>query len=137
MKIIIFTSIMLSALLFQNCTSSKSTPQVDRKEVNDPNTIEDPDLTLSLVDHLRSVPGLIVNGDGQTASVRIRGISSINSSNDPLFLVDGQQYSGGLQQAVQMIPVNNIKSIRVLKNPSDTAMYGVRGANGVIHINLK
>ena len=52
-------------------------------------------------------------------------------------MVNGQPLNGGLSAANNMIPVNEISSIRVLKTPSEVGMYGVRGANGVIVITLK
>ena len=101
------------------------------------NDIENPDQSISLVDHLRKVSGVQIDGDGANARIKIRGISSINSGTEPLFVVNGQPLSGGLRDAVQMVPVNEIKSIRVLKNPSEIGFYGVRGANGVIEIAMK
>lgn len=101
------------------------------------NDIENPDIAISLVEHLRRVPGVQVKGSGTNASIVIRGIASITSGTEPLFVVDGQPLAGGLQYASQMVPVHDIKSIRVLKNAGETGIYGVRGANGVIEIYLK
>ena len=99
--------------------------------------IEEPNSMMSLADHLRQVPGVRVTGTGRNASVTIRGGSSINGSNEPLFVVNGQEFSGGLEAVSNFIDVNEIAKIRVLKDPGDTGMYGVRGANGVIEIYLK
>lgn len=54
-----------------------------------------------------------------------------------LFVVNGQILGGGRRAASNFVPVNDIQSIRVLKNPSETGIYGVQGANGVIEIQLK
>jgi TonB-linked SusC/RagA family outer membrane protein len=70
---------------------------------------------------------------GATADVRIRGINSINASAAPLYVVDGFPYSGN----INTIPVSDIESITVLKDASATALYGSRGANGVIVITTK
>lgn len=70
------------------------------------------------------------NSPGGGAMVRIRGIGSINA-NSPLYVVDGVPISGNINS----INPNDIASVNVLKDPSQTAMYGVRGANGVIVIN--
>jgi len=76
-----------------------------------------------------------VSGEpGQTANIRIRGTNSINSSNDPLFVVDGII---GMSGAVVSMNPNTIQSIEVLKDASATAIYGARGANGVIIITTK
>jgi TonB-dependent SusC/RagA subfamily outer membrane receptor len=61
----------------------------------------------------------------------IRGVNTINGSTDPLILVDGQEW-----QDISALNPNDIKSIDVLKG-SATAIYGVRGANGVILITTK
>jgi len=73
------------------------------------------------------VPGVEVNGN----SIRIRGISSINLSNEPLFVVDGVPAT-----TISDIPPSEVESIQVLKG-ADASMYGSRGANGVILIRRK
>jgi len=73
------------------------------------------------------VPGVIVTG----TTIRIRGNTSINASNDPLFIVDGMIVS-----SFDNVNPNEVDNINVLKGPN-AAIYGVRGANGVILINLK
>ena len=74
-------------------------------------------------------PGVEVEG----TKVRIRGVSSINSPTDPLFVVDGIIQNGG----VDYISPNDVKSITVLKDAASCAIYGSQGANGVILIDLK
>lgn len=68
-------------------------------------------------------------------TVRIRGISSINGSNSPLVVVDGVPM--GDAGALSSVNPNIIESIEVLKDASATAIYGSRGANGVIMITTK
>ena len=78
---------------------------------------------------------------GGKSNVRIRGFSSINSSNNPLYVVDGVQLPQGNQdqfsQAIDYINPNDVVSVEVLKDASSTAIYGARGANGVILITTK
>jgi TonB-linked SusC/RagA family outer membrane protein len=91
------------------------------------------------------MPGVQVNSNsgrpGGRANIRIRGFSSINSSNNPLYVVDGVQLPVGNQsqasQAIDFINPNDIVSVEVLKDASSTAIYGSRGANGVILITTK
>ncbi|MFT4154219.1 SusC/RagA family TonB-linked outer membrane protein [Parafilimonas sp.] len=71
---------------------------------------------------------------GGVVKIRIRGANSINSSNDPLFVVDGVAL-GSI--SFQDINVNDIESMEVLKDASATAIYGSRGANGVVIITTK
>lgn len=74
------------------------------------------------------VPGVYVSPEG---TIRIRGISSINGNNDPLFVVDGNPYDDP-----SMLQPSDIYTVDVLKG-SSTALYGSRGANGVIVITTK
>ena len=77
---------------------------------------------------------------GQT-NVRIRGFSSINTTNNPLYVLDGVVLPVGTQSqnsnAVDFINFNDVASVEVLKDASATAIYGARGANGVILITTK
>ena len=70
---------------------------------------------------------------GSSPSIMICGQNSISASNNPLIVVDGVPFSGGLSDLNQ----DNIASISVLKGPSATAIYGTRGSNGVILITTK
>lgn len=78
---------------------------------------------------------------GGRNNVRIRGFSSINSSNNPLYVVDGVMLPVSEQaqnmQAIDFINPNDIVSVEVLKDASATAIYGARGANGVILVTTK
>jgi len=65
---------------------------------------------------------------GSTMQIRIRGTRSLNASNDPLIVLDGIPFAGTISD----ISTDNIKSIDILKDASATAIYGSRGANGVI-----
>lgn len=71
-------------------------------------------------------------GAGAASSITVRGNRSIIANNSPLFIVDGIQYAN-----IQDINNNDIASIEVLKDASSTAIYGSRGANGVIIITTK
>ncbi|WP_094570814.1 TonB-dependent receptor [Mucilaginibacter xinganensis] len=70
---------------------------------------------------------------GGATKIRIRGYSSINSSTDPLYVVDGVVWTEGGAS----INPNDVLSIDVLKDASSTAIYGTRGANGVILVTTK
>ncbi len=91
------------------------------------------------------IPGVQVNVNsgrpGGKTNVRIRGFSSINSTNNPLYVVDGVQLpmtnQAQFSQAIDYINPNDIVSVEVLKDASSTAIYGARGANGVILITTK
>lgn len=78
---------------------------------------------------------------GGRTTIRVRGFSSINSSNNPLYVVDGVMLPQGTQNqfssAIDYINPNDIVSVEVLKDASSTAIYGARGANGVILVTTK
>lgn len=86
---------------------------------------------------------------GAPVSIRIRGTSSINGNNEPLYVIDGlpiitnaSDLTSGTIQGSDINPLsginpNDIESIQILKDASATAIYGARGANGVILITTK
>ena len=102
-------------------------------------------------------PGLQVqqaNGSlGGAVRIRVRGTSSISSSGEPLYVIDGIPFSNGDNQAgfgsgldatkanntnpLATINQNDIESIEVLKDAASAAIYGARAANGVILITTK
>lgn len=84
------------------------------------------------------VAGVVVSrtSDGGIA-VRIRGTTSIYGSNEPLYIVDDIPIQAGPNGSLTGINPYDIESIKVLKDAADTAIYGSRGANGVIVIKTK
>ena len=78
----------------------------------------------------------MVNNSGDptaTPSIRVRGFSSISAGKDPLIVVDGAPYDGGWNN----LNPADVASVTVLKDASSTALYGARGANGVIMVTTK
>ena len=69
---------------------------------------------------------------GTDFSIRIRGTNSINSGNDPLYVIDGIQTTD-----TRGLDVNDIESIQILKDAASAAIYGVNGTNGVVLITTK
>lgn len=70
---------------------------------------------------------------GESPKIRIRGFSSLNAGNDPLWIVDGMPYSGDLNN----LNPSDIESMTVLKDAASNSLYGARGANGVVMITTK
>ena len=91
------------------------------------------------------IAGVNVTSDGGTpgggATIRIRGGSSLNASEDPLIVIDGLAMDNvgikGAANPLTMVNPNDIESFTVLKDASATAIYGSRGSNGVIIITTK
>lgn len=84
-----------------------------------------------------SAPGIqLTNGGGQpgsNSSMRIRGMGSISSDSEPLYVLDGAIYTGNLSD----IDPNTLSSVNVLKDANAIALYGSRGSNGVIVLTTK
>ena len=81
------------------------------------------------------VPGLSVTTSGAAGSspdIKIRGVGTLNSSNNPLYVVDGMFHTD-----IEFLNQSDIQSMEVLKDPSSLAIFGVQGANGVIIITTK
>ena len=84
------------------------------------------------------IAGVQVGRDASGAlTVRVRGGSSINGSNEPLYVIDGVSIQPGPGGSLAGINPSDIESIQVLRDAMATAAYGVRGANGVIVIKMK
>lgn len=93
-----------------------------------------PNITRALAGEVAGLQ--VINNSGQpgtVSTVRIRGFGSVNGNRDPLYVVDGVPFTGNLNS----INPGDIESTTVLKDAAATAIYGARGANGVILINTR
>ncbi len=104
---------------------------IDESQMNNRNQVT------NVVEAIRGrVAGLQVNGNGSNAlsAVRLRGTTSLTGGNDPLILVDGVM---GDLTILQSIYPTDVESFTILKDASQTAQFGSRGAAGVIDIKTK
>jgi len=93
-----------------------------------------PNISQALAGEVAGVNVVVPSGQpGSNAIVRIRGIGSVNGNSSPLYVVDGVPYFG----SINAINPADIESTTVLKDATATAIYGSRGANGVILINTR
>ena len=93
--------------------------------------------TLSLLDRLRSIPGLRIGGVGERdAQVYLRGQTSIKLYKEVVFYVNGARV-GNYSSAYQVVQSENIESIKLLKSASELSIYGSDGRDGVILIKTK
>ncbi|UKB84335.1 TonB-dependent receptor [Chryseobacterium sp. MEBOG06] len=91
-------------------------------------------ITKALEGQVAGVQATSASGQpGAISTIRIRGIGSISASSDPLYVVDGIPFDGNLNS----ISPSDIESISVLKDATASALYGSRGANGIIIITTK
>lgn len=108
-----------------NLTYSVTQVEVDDKESM---------VYTNIWDYLRGrVPGVMIGnaGPGETPSIVVRGINSVNSSTQPLFVLDGVETPD-----ISFLNPNDVANVSVLKD-SSASIYGTRGGNGVILITTK
>ena len=111
---------------FTGSVSTVSAENIDAKAVSN--------VAQALIGEASGVSVVRTNGrPGGSANIRIRGFSSIEGNSSPLYVVDGVPYTGD----VNSINPNDIASTTILKDASATAIYGARGANGVVLITTK
>lgn len=96
-------------------------------------------------------PGLIISGTsgtpGSNVFIRLRGTTSINAGNDPLYIIDGVPFNSNSLQTISIggqtvnplsdLNPSDIERVEILKDANATAVYGSRGANGVILVTTK
>ncbi len=130
--------------LVSGCARSTATGEAEPEVAPQENPITDPtaiqkrhqEPIASLLAGRTSGVSVAVNPDG-TIAVRIRGASSFYGSAEPLYVIDDVPLPPGSGGSLAGIYPNDIVSIKVLKGPPETTLYGVRGANGVILITTK
>ncbi len=111
---------------FTGTASVVDQTSVDRKSVST--------ATQALAGEVAGVRVINTSGQpGTEATIRIRGFGSVNGNRSPLYVLDGAPYTG----TVSSINPDDIESMTVLKDATATAIYGSRGANGVVLINTK
>ncbi len=125
-----------------------STQRIEMSEIVETTPVSD--IVEALQGQLAGVD-IVVGGDpGARSAIRIRGVNSLNASSEPLIVVNGIPYNTEINDdfnfataneedfgSLLNIAPNDIESIEVLKDASATAIYGTKGANGVLLINTK
>jgi len=140
--------VSIVAGLMLGCAHGRATPKRDVAESPAPPPPSPSTVTAEDIDRQPTVPleqliagrvaGVrVTRAAGGGISVQIRGRSSFTLSNEPLFVVDGVPISPGPNGTLSWLNPHDIASIEVLKDAASTAMYGVRGGNGVIVIKTK
>lgn len=132
MKNLTLLSLIAISLMFAGCSSVGGTVASESNRPDD-SISDDMNYYRSLADFLENVPGVNIQGQGNSAYITIRGISSFNATNEPLYVIDGHSVGNSYIEANRIVTPNDIDYVRVLKGP-DAAIYGVRGGNGVIEI---
>ena len=124
-------------------TRAAARPDTARRANRNPSTVTSVDSRVAANEPIEmalqgSVPGLEVSrtNDGSVA-IRIHGPSSFFGNGEPLYVLDGIPITPGPNGRIGGLFAKDIESIQVLKDPAETALYGVRGGNGVIVIKTK
>lgn len=136
-------SAALLAMLVSGCASSGGTPKS-----NSPSRTEGPVVTAGDVHQAPTesvekalegrFPGVTVQRSPEGGLfIRMRGAASVHGPNAPLYVIDGVPVEPGPSGDLTGLNPYDIESIRVLKDAASTAMYGIRGGNGVILIKTK
>lgn len=136
---------ILMLVIINACSSTKSGASYSQREDNSAESkptsssekVEQGVNVLSLVDRLRKTAGVIVKGSSEKPEIIIRGFNTLSAGTEPLLVIDGSIYNGTIADADSVINGTQIKRIRVLKEPGEVGIYGVRGGNGVIEVTLK
>lgn len=130
-------SISLLLIFFATaCTSTANLSDEDGANVTEQSAQNGNDYeNLDLTTILKRTSGVTVRGNGENASITVRGREggSLNSDRTPLFVIDGQAVNSAYSQIYNMVDSFNIKSVRVLSS-AQASRYGNQSLNGVIEI---
>jgi TonB-dependent SusC/RagA subfamily outer membrane receptor len=131
--------LVLTPLLMIGCSHRRAAPHPETRNANAATDSQWVGQNVVRVEELLvgRFPGVEVWRVPGGLSVRIRGATTVMGSNEPLYVVDGMTIDPGPGGALVGLNPSDIASIEVLKDAGSTAMYGVRGANGVIVIKTK
>lgn len=129
------------SLILLGCVSTTNR-STESPTVQNPNknsvTQEDTGFPTDLTQYLMRVSGVNVVGSGSNAQVTVRGpVSFQASARFPLYVINGSQFGNDYSAVFNAVNPEEIKRVRVLKGADETAVYGVRGAAGVIEITLR
>jgi TonB-dependent SusC/RagA subfamily outer membrane receptor len=136
----VLPALALSLALVMGCKSGQRTesnpPPPPRADVTAEDIERAPGQPIEEILKGRVAGVTVTQGQGGLV-VRIRGISSFYGNNEPLYVLDDVPITPGYGGFLMGLGPHDIESIRVLKDPADTGLYGMRGANGVILIKTK
>jgi TonB-dependent SusC/RagA subfamily outer membrane receptor len=136
----VLSALGLIVALISGCKSAQRTetasPPPRRDDVTAADIERSPGQPIEEILKGRVAGVTVTQGEGGLV-VRIRGVSSFYGNNEPLYVLDDVPITPGPGGVLRGISPYDIESINVLKDPSETALYGVRGANGVILIRTK
>lgn len=126
--------LILCNILFFSCASSSDS---NATEKNLPRTVESTN-EQTMAEIMQKLSGVQVRGSGNDTTVRVMVGNYFNEPyTEPLFLLNGVSYADNFLSVQNGINPQDVKSVQVYKTPAELGRFGLRGANGVIDINLK
>lgn len=133
-KLVTIIAAFFLGMAFLNLSGCSASKSASGESVGTQNS--DSSTYQELADYLRRIPGVRVSGSGQNVQVLVRGTSTFGSDNRPLYVVGGQVRGTDYNEVNRSVEISEVRAVRLLTG-SDAAAYGMRGANGVIEIDMK
>lgn len=125
----------LTFIIVMSCSSTQSTSTADASN-NKKSSIdvlkEKPNL--ELIDFLRTKSGLQITGNAPTYKILVRGYKTVEGSQEPLYVINGDQRGRSYNQASYAVDVYKITKVNIVPATRAASKYGDRGGNGVIEI---
>lgn len=133
MRSIFMILIFVSTLFFTGCASSGNASKDIKNKLGASVEIHNPNLGLD--EYLRRLSGVRVYGSGPFARIQMRGESSLELSNTPLFVMDDIRLGRNFDNVYKVVDMNLVNSLRAVNSSKATLYYGHEGYAGVIEIS--
>lgn len=121
-------------LMIMSCSSSQTTTTADAKAKKSAFEILQEKPNLELIDYLKTKSGLQITGNSPNYKILIRGYKTVEGSQEPLYVINGDQRGRSYNQASYAVDVYKITKVTILPATRAAGKYGDRGGNGVIEI---
>lgn len=135
MKIILSILVFVTTLLLTGCASSGNSAKNVKEKLGSSVEIHNPNLGLD--EYLRRLSGVRVYGSGPFARIQMRGESSLELSNSPLFVMDDIRLGRNFDNVYKVVDMNLVNRLRAVNSSKATLYYGHDGYAGVIEISTR
>jgi len=123
--------------MIMSCSSTQSSSSGDKEKKTTSLDMLKEKPNLELIDFLRTKSGLQITGNAPNYKILVRGYKSVEGSQEPLYVINGDQRGRDYNQASYAVDVYKITKINILPATRAANKYGDRGGNGVIEITSK
>jgi hypothetical protein len=135
MKTTLTILVFVSTILLSGCASSGNTAKDVKQKLGNSVEIHNPNLGLD--EYLRRLSGVRVYGSGPFAKIQMRGESSLELSNTPLFVMDDIRLGRDFDNVYKVVDMNLVNNLRAVNSSKATLYYGHDGYAGVIEISTR